>query len=179
MKSGSRLADNLQVLYSQTRDSRRLKPIITLYSRGTPAQTKKFDGCIEAAFWIGVEYTEGDLESVKVRQPSEPYDTVVANLLEFSAMLVKRQINLSIEFFEEPPPEESPGRGPPEEPPEESPEEPETPSSGSLRTVDYKAGLDDLKDQYDKRLLTKRQYEAKRDALLKKWKEDVEGELTR
>ena len=152
-----------------------MKPIITLYSQGQPALTKKFEGYIEAAFWIGLEYSDGDVISVKARQPSESYDTDMANLLEFSALMVRRQINFSIEFFEEPPPKEDLEQGQPGEPSAG----PETPSSEPAKTVDYKAELNKLKEDYDKKLYSKRQYEAKRDALLKKWKEGVEGGLIR
>jgi hypothetical protein len=152
-----------------------LKPIITLYSRGAPPLTKKFEGYIEAAFWIGLEYSDDDIESVKARQPSESYDTDVANLLEFSAVMVRRQINFSIEFFEEPPPKEDLEQGTPEEPSAE----PEAPSSAHAEGADYKAELIKLKEDYDKNRLSRRQYEAKRDSLLKKWKEGVEGGLSR
>jgi hypothetical protein len=152
-----------------------LKPIITLYSRGTPSLTKKFEGYIEAAFWIGLEYSDDDIESVKARQPSESYDTDVASLLEFSALMVRRQINFSIEFFEEPPPKEDFERGPPEEPSAAL----EAPSSARTEEIDYKSELIKLKEDYDKNRLSKRQYEAKRDSLLKKWKEGVEGGLSR
>jgi hypothetical protein len=160
---------------SHTHYSRRLKPIITLYSQGQPALTKKFEGYIEAAFWIGLEYSDGDVISVKARQPSESYDTDVADLLEFSALMVRRQINFSIEFFEEPPPKENHEQSPPEEPSAG----PGTPSSEPVKTIDYKTELNKLKEDYDKKLYSRRQYEAKRDALLKKWKEGVEGGLSR
>jgi hypothetical protein len=150
-----------------------LKPIITLYSHGTPSPTKKFEGYIEAAFWIGLEYTDGDLMSVKARQPSEAYDTDVANLLEFSALMVRRQINFSVEFFEEPPPEENPRQGPPDEPSVWL----GTPSSKQAEDGDYKAQLAKLKEDYDRKRYSRSQYEAKREALLKKWKEGVEGGL--
>lgn len=152
-----------------------MKPIITLYSQGAPSLTKKFEGYIEAAFWIGLEYTDGDLISVKVRQPNESYDTDVANLLEFSALMVRRQINFSVEFFEEPPLEENPEQGPPEEPSAG----PEPSSSEPAKGVDYKAQLAKLKEDFDSRRLSRRVYEAKRDALLKKWKEGLEGGLSR
>ena len=167
-----------QIIYksytSKTRYPRRLKPIITLYSRGAPALTKKFEGYIEAAFWIGLEYTDDDLESVKARQSSESYDTDVANLLEFSALMVKKQINFSIEFFEEPPPKENLEQSPPDEPPV-------GPGTSSLpaEEVDYRDELKNLKEDYDRHRLSRRQYEARRDSLLKKWKEGVEGGLSR
>lgn len=152
-----------------------MKPIITIYSGGTPSQTKKFDGFMEAAFWIGLEHSDGDLESVKVRQPSESYDTDVANLLEFSALMVKRQINFSIEFFEEPPLAENPEQSLLKEP---SPDL-ETASPVPAEDTDHGAELDKLKGDYDRGLMTKRQYEARKASLLKKWKEDLEGRLSR
>ena len=160
---------------SRTRYSGRLKPIITLYSHGTPSPTKKFEGYIEAAFWIGLEYTDGDLMSVKARQPSEAYDTDVANLLEFSALMVRRQINFSVEFFEEPPQEENPEQGPSEE----TSAGPEPPLSEPVKGVDYKIQLAKLKEDFDNHRLSRSQYEAKRESLLKKWKKGVEGGLSR
>jgi hypothetical protein len=152
-----------------------LKPIITIYSGGTPTQTKKFDGFMEAAFWIGLEQSDGDLESVKVRQPSESYDTDVANLLEFSSLMVKRQINFSIEFFEEPPQVENPEQSLMKEPSADL----ETPSPVPAEDSDHRAELEKLKGDYDKGLMTKRQYEARKASLLKKWRQDLEGRLSR
>jgi hypothetical protein len=128
----------------------------------------KFEGFVDAAFWIGAEHSEGDLESVKVRQPNESYDTDVANLLEFSDLLVRRQINFSVEFFTEPPLQEDSARpAPPPQPPEEPP------------TSDYKFEIEKLKENLQKGRLTKRQYESKHNALLRKWRESVEGELSK
>jgi hypothetical protein len=152
-----------------------LKPIITVYCGGSANLTKKFEGYIEAAFWIGVEHSEGDLESVKARQPNESYDTDVANLLEFSALLVRREINFSIEFFEEPSQPEDSASGLPQEP---SPSEPETSAAALEKEADYKAELDRLRDDHLKGLVNKRHYESRKAILLKKWRESVEGRLS-
>ena len=84
-----------------------MKPNISVYSRTGPEETKKLDGFVEAAFWIGVDQTEGDLDTVKIRLPSPSYDSDVASMLEFTSLLVQRQINFSVEFFTEPAPEPS------------------------------------------------------------------------
>jgi hypothetical protein len=144
-----------------------LKPIITLYSGGSANLTKKFEGFVDAAFWIGAEHLEGDLESVKVRQPNESYDADVASLLEFSELLVRRQINFSIEFFTEPPMQDDVALPPP-------PPSPLQHSSWS----DYMSELEKLKEDSEKGLLTKRQYASRKDALLRRWRERVEGGLS-
>ena len=151
-----------------------MKPIITVYSGGTAKETKKFESFIEAAFWIGIEHLEGDLDSVRVRQPNESYDTDVANLSELSTLLVQRQINFSIEFFTEPLPSEE---SPPQLPGESPTHEPKTEPSASAEELDYETELDKLKEEFRKGLMTKKQYESRKSVLLKKWKEGVDGGL--
>ncbi len=153
-----------------------MKPIITVYSGGTQNETKKFDGFITAAFWVGLEHTEGDLESVKVRQPNEIYDVDVANLNEFTSLLVQRQINFSVEFFSEPEPIQHPipplskgalaGQA----------QEQAQPSAAESE-VDFESELNKIKEDYQKGVVTKAQYESKKGVLLKKWKEKVEARL--
>jgi hypothetical protein len=148
-----------------------LKPIITLYSGDSANLTKKFEGFVDAAFWIGAEHIEGDLESVKVRQPNESYDSDVASLLEFSTLLVRRQISFSVEFFTEPPLQDDVAP-PSSTPPPASPSPPER-SSWS----DYMLELEKLKEDSERGLLTKKQYASRKEALLRKWRESVEGGL--
>ena len=152
-----------------------MKPIITIYSIGASEPAKKFEGYITAAFWIGVDHAEGEVASVKVRQPTESYDTEVELLVEFSSLMVQRQINFSVEFFAEP-----------AEPkvtevvPESEAEEKAVPiisTEGS--DVDYEAELTKIKNQYKKGLVTKKQFEAKKEELLKGWRERIEGRLGR
>ena len=158
---------------------RHLKPIITIYSTGTNEPTKKFEGYITAAFWIGVDHTEGEVASVKVRQPTESYDTEVELLNEFSSLMVQRQINFSVEFFAEPA-EAKAAETVPEEAPEEKVELSFTTEGGAGgEALDYEAELAKIKNQYKKGLVTKRQYEAKKEELLKSWRERIEGRLGR
>ena len=153
-----------------------MKPIITIYSTGTAQETKKLEGYISAAFWIGVEHIEGDIGSVKVRQPAESYDDEVAALTEFTNLMVQRQINFSVEFFTEPTPSA----------PTQSPEPVEMKfSTESLPAevlgggeADYEAELAKIREEYKRGTVTKKQYEAKKGALLKRWKENVEGTLS-
>ena len=152
-----------------------MKPIITIYSTGTSEPTKKFEGYITAAFWIGVDHAEGEVSSVKVRQPTESYDTEVELLNEFASLMVQRQINFSVEFFAEP--AEAKAAEPAQE---QAPEEKvELSFSTGGGEVDYEAELSKVKNQYKKGLVTKRQYEAKKEELLKNWKERIEGRLGR
>ncbi len=151
-----------------------MKPIITVYSRGGPEETKKLDGFIAAAFWMGIDHAEHDLESVKVRLPSESYDFDVSSLMEFTSLLVQRQINFSVEFFTEPPVPhpaasmsvEASVKG-----------EPQTPELVDVEEFDYETELTKIKEEYQKGLVTKKQFDSKKGALLKKWKEGVEGRL--
>jgi hypothetical protein len=151
-----------------------VRPIITVYSRGLPDQTKKFEGFITAAFWIGLYHTDGEMESVKVRQPNESYDNDVASLGEFTSLMVQRQINFSVEFFSEPTPEQAitaqqrSGNPLAEEIPEQIEDEEE---------IDFESQLTRIKDDYRSGLVNKKQYETKKGAILKKWKDMVEGKL--
>jgi hypothetical protein len=149
-----------------------LKPIITLYPTGSKEQMKKFEGYISAAFWIGVDHAEGDIGSVKVRQPVESYDNEVATLTEFSGLMVQRQISFSVEFFREP---ESQGVQISEQ------AEGELAASGEAENVEvevnYEAQLMKIKTEFQKGLVTRKQYDAKKEALLKMWKEKLENEM--
>ncbi len=147
-----------------------MKPIITVYSGESPEETKKFEGFITAAFWIGFDHTEGEVASVRVRQPNVSYDQDVAELSEFTALLVERQINFSVEFFTEPTPDLSVESPVPEPIKESRPPE----AKGQF---DYETEITKLKEEYQKGTMTKNQYETKKNALLKKWKDKVEGTL--
>ena len=149
-----------------------MKPKITVYLRGGPAETKKLDSFIAAAFWIGVDHAENDLQSVKVRLPSESYDADVSTMLEFTSLLVRRQINFSVEFFTEPPPREASVLAAEPEP-TEGRNRP-TPRDGDS---EFEKDLDRMKDDYQKGLVSREQYESRKNELLKKWKEKVEGKL--
>jgi len=150
-----------------------LKPIITIYSTGTTEPTKKFEGFIAAAFWIGVDHAEGEVASVKVRQPTENYDAEVELLMEFAGLMVQRQINYSVEFFAEP---AEPHAA--ETTQEAELEEKAMPAlSTDGMEMDYEAELVRIKNQYKKGIVTKKQYEAKKEELLKSWRETIEGRL--
>ena len=150
-----------------------MKPIITIYSTGTSEPTKKFEGYITAAFWIGVDHAEGEVASVKVRQATESYDTEVELLNEFTSLMVQRQINFSVEFFAEPVGVQmsEPGRE------TETVERTMPVISAEGGETDYEAELTKIKSQYKKGLVTKKQFEAKKEELLKSWRERIEGRL--
>ena len=150
-----------------------MKPIITIYSTGTSEPTKKFEGYITAAFWIGVDHSEGEVSSVKVRQATESYDTEVELLNEFTALMVQRQINFSVEFFAEPVEAKVPDSVPDTE--QEEGAIPVISTEGA--EIDYEAELTRIKNQYKKGLVTKKQFEAKKEELLKNWRDRIEGRL--
>jgi len=151
----------------------KMKPIITVYSRGAEDQPKKFEGFMEAAFWVGVDHAEGDLDSVKIRQPTESYDEEVSTLGEFTGLLVRRQINFAVEFFSEPRPMEEVAR--PNGVPEESGQEaaPLVLTNGN----EFQEQIAQLKEDYKKGTITKKQFKSKKDDILRLWKERVEGNL--
>ncbi|HUH82773.1 MAG TPA: hypothetical protein VLX33_02710 [Nitrososphaerales archaeon] len=156
-----------------------MKPNISVYSRTGPEETKKLDGFVEAAFWIGVDHTEGDLDTVKIRLPSQSYDSDVASMLEFTSLLVQRQINFSVEFFTEPVPEPS---SPVSLNYREEALEPVATGPSALQQLekgdfDYETELAKIKEDYEKGVVSKKQFETKKGALLKRWKERVEGNL--
>jgi hypothetical protein len=157
-----------------------MKPNITVYSKAGPEETKKLDGFVEAAFWIGVDHTEGDLDTVKVRLPTQSYDADVASMLEFTSLLVQRQINFSVEFFAEPVPEPS---APVSMSYRDEPLESMSAGSNGLQQLekeefDYETELAKIKEDYDSGVVTKKQFDSRKGALLKRWKEKVEGKLS-
>ncbi len=148
-----------------------------MYSKSGPEETKKLDGFITAAFWIGVDHAENDLRSIKIRLPTESYDYDVANMMEFTSLLVQRQINFTVEFFVEPPQRQgSPkvdiktGRSGQEgkTEPDEANSEPES---------DYEVELLKIKEQFEKGQMTREQFDSRKGAILKKWKEGIENRL--
>ena len=156
-----------------------MKPIITIYSTGTREPTKKFEGYITAAFWIGVDHAEGEVASVKVRQPTESYDTEVELLMEFAGLMVQRQINFSVEFFAEPAEAKAAETEEEQTPQEEHAAEEKVELNYSTEggVPDYEAELSKIKSQYKKGLVTKKQFEARKEELLKGWRERIEGTL--
>jgi len=138
-----------------------MKPIITLYSEGKAELTKKFDNFVHAAYWVGVESAEQDLESVKVRlSPLEEYDADVGDAKNFASLLVDRGINFSFEFFVEPmergdgihhfTPPTSPGGNPPNSnPPSNTP---------AARGAGSKATPEELRSALEKDLITQKEY---------------------
>ena len=153
-----------------------MRPIITIYSGGAAKLTKKFSGYIEAAYWVGIEHAEGDFESVKVRQSVESYDADVAALTEFTSLMVKAQLNFAVEFFSEPP---AAGDEPGDEPgPEEPREGGEKKEGGELGGSGFEAELDKLKEDFRAGRLNKKQYETKRDGVVKRWRQDIDKGLS-
>lgn len=135
-----------------------MKPIITVYSGGSTALTKKFDDFVRAAYWIGIENAERDLESVKVRiSPLEDYDADVANAKGFSSLLIENGINFSFEFFVEP---LQSGQEMPPSPPPPPPESNPPPATKSTRRVISKATPENLKSALEKGLIDKREYDS-------------------
>jgi hypothetical protein len=151
-----------------------LKPNITVYAKSGPDETKKLEGFISAAFWVGVDHAEGDVRSVKIRLPTESYDFDVENMLEFTSLLVRRQINFTVEFFVEPLQRQAATKVETKNGPEQMPG---SLASGREPEADYEDELSSIKAQYEKGAMTKEQFEAKKGTLLKKWREGIEGRL--
>jgi hypothetical protein len=150
-----------------------LKPIITIYSGGADEEPKKFEGFMEAAFWIGVDHAEGDLASVKVRQPTESYDEEVSTLREFTELLVRRQISFSVEFFSEPRPMEDVGQPHRVAAEKNQGRAPLVLTNGN----EFQEQIAQLKEDYRRGTITKKQYKSRKDDILKLWRERVEGRL--
>jgi hypothetical protein len=87
--------------------------------------------------------------------------------------MVQRQINFSVEFFTEPT-----QRQPPAEMMEEA-AVPEPLPAEEGGEGDFEEELMKIKEQYKKGLVTRKQYDARKGALLRSWKEKVEGKLER
>jgi len=150
-----------------------MKPIITIYAQGADSEAKKFDGFIEAAFWMGVDHSEKDLASVKVRQPTQSYDEEVSTLREFTNLLIKQQVTFSVEFFAEP----VPAVGPESDQMASVEVEEEGPQLVTSDGNEFQSEIEHLKEEYKRGTMSKKQYKSKKEDLLKLWKESVEGRL--
>ena len=100
-------------------------------------------------------------------------------MLEFTSLLVQRQINFSVEFFTEPVPEPS---SPVSLNYREEALEPVATGPSALQQLekgdfDYETELAKIKADYEKGVVSKKQFETKKGTLLKRWKERVEGNL--
>jgi hypothetical protein len=166
-----------------------LKSTISLYTKDSLKATKRFEDFIQASFWIGVDYAERDLKSVKVEVFDSQDPEGTAELQKFANLLLAQQIDFSVRFFGESSPAAEPSEEPPAPPPpppapaptpappgEEAPPPPAPVSKG---VEDDAAELAKLKDDYNKGLLTKRQYESRRDAVLKRWRQRVDEGLSK
>jgi hypothetical protein len=109
-----------------------------------------------------------------VRLPTESYDFDVENMLEFTGLLVRRQINFTVEFFVEPPQRQGATKIDSRNGPEPAVG---TPPSTKELDADYEDELYNIKAQFEKGALTKEQFESKKGTILKKWREGIEGRL--
>jgi hypothetical protein len=161
-----------------------------MYTEEASKASKRVEDFVNASFWIGVDYAEHDLKSVKIDIFDAQEPDGASDLQKFVNLLLGQQIDYSVRFFGESSPtgeteEEEPAEEPAEEPPkEEAKEEPppaeEAPASPVSKGVeDDAAELERLKDDFNKGVLTKRQYEAKRDQVLKRWRQRVDEGLSR
>jgi hypothetical protein len=150
-----------------------LKPIITVYTLGADAEAKKFEGFIEAAFWIGVDHADGELSSVKVRQPSQSYDEEVSTMKEFTDLLVRQQINFAVEFFTEPVPTVGSVAAQVASPEDEEEDLQLVTPNGNQ----FQSELEHLKEEYKRGTMSKKQYKIKKEDLLKQWRGRIEGRL--
>jgi hypothetical protein len=186
------VADVLQVLFgssllSQSQESD-LKPTISMYTEEASKASKRVEDFVNASFWIGVDYAEHDLKSVKIDIFDAQEPDGATDLQKFVSLLLGQQIDYSVRFFGESSPsgeteEEEAAGEPAEEPPKEEAKgaaaPAEAPAPASKGVEDDAAELERLKDDFNKGVLSKRQYEAKRDQVLKRWRQRVDEGLSR
>lgn len=157
-----------------------MEPIIILYTKEEAKRPyDRFDNFIDAAFWIGMEYSQpegsGNVKLVRIEMYSAGEREGLDQLKRFTNLLLDRGIDHEVKFFPEPPPSDDSGNpgGPPPPPGyEEPPSESEEPHSAS-----YVAEMNELREMHKKGSLSDKEYRARREKLLKRWRKEVDEQL--
>jgi len=163
-----------------------LEPIIILYTKEEAKRPyDRFDNFIVAAFFIGTEYSEpegsGNVESVRIEMYNAGDPEGLDDLKAFVDLLLDRGIDHETKFLAEPPPsgvstslDEASSPSPMLPPSEGPPQEPQ-----EARILEYETRMKELRDKRQKGTLNEKQYEAQRQALLKKWRKEVDEGLSK
>jgi hypothetical protein len=159
-----------------------LEPIIIVYTREEAKRPyDSFDDFIVASFHIGMEYREpegkGNVKSVRIEVYSAGDLEGLDDLKTFVSLLLDRGIDHETKFFSEPTPSEgsTDSRMPP--PPLVGETLPSKP--GEPHLTGYETEIRKLRDMRQKGALSERQYEAQKQALLKRWRKQVDEGLSR
>lgn len=159
----------------------RLEPIIIVYTKEEAKRPyDRFYNFILASFWIGMEHREpegsGNVKLVRTEMYSAGDPEGLDNLKLFVNLLLDHGINHETKFFPESPPSgDSTDSGRPPSPGDEAPpselEEP--------HPTGYEAEMEELREMRKKGSLSEKEYLAKRENLLKRWRKELYERLSK
>ena len=164
-----------------------MEPIIIVYTKEEAKRPyDRFDSFIVAAFFIGTEYGEpegsGNVESVRIEMYSADDPEGLDDLKTFVNLLLDRGINHETKFLAEPSPSDASAPSDEASPPPPSAlptDESQPPEIQEARISEYETRMRELRDKRQKGTLSEKQYEAQRQALLKKWRKEVDEGLSK
>ncbi len=145
----------------------------------------RFDNFIVAAFFIGTEYVEpegsGNVESVRIEMYHADDPEGLDHLKTFVNLLLDRGIDHETKFLVEPSPlDASTSSDEVSSPPSTLPTDVGPPPElQEARISEYETRMRELRERRQKGTLSEKQYEAQRQALLKKWRKDVDEGLSK
>lgn len=159
----------------------RLEPVIIVYTKEEAKRPyDRFRNFILASFWIGMEHHEpeggGNVKLVRIEMYSAGEPEGLDNLKLFVNLLLDHGIDHEAKFFTEPPPsDDSTGsKGPPPSGGEAPPSELEEP-----HPTGYEAEMAELREMRNKGSLSEKEYLAKRENLLKRWRKELYERLSK
>ena len=158
-----------------------LEPIIIVYTKEEAKRPyDRFRNFILASFWIGMEHHEpegsGNVKLVRIEMYSASEPEGLDNLKLFVNLLLDHGIDQETKFLAEPPPSdgstESRGPTPPggEAPP---------PESGEPHPTGYEAEMEELREMRKNGSLSEKEYLARRESLLKRWRKELYERLSK
>ena len=159
----------------------RLEPIIIVYTKEEAKRPyDRFHNFILASFWIGMEHREpegsGNVKLVRIEMYSADDPEGLDNLKLFVNLLLDHGIDHETKFFPEPPPsgDSTDSRGPPPPGGERPPSESEGP-----HPTGYEAEMEELREMRKRGSLSEKEYLARRENLLKRWRKELYERLSK
>ena len=163
-----------------------MEPIIIVYTKEEAKRPyDRFDNFIVAAFFIGTEYSEpegsGNVESVRIEMYSADDPEGLGDLKTFVNLLLDRGINHETKFLAEPSPSDVSTASDQVSPPSAAlpADEGQPPEPTEAHISEFETRMRELRDRRQKGTLSEKQYEAQRQALLKKWRKEVDDGLSK
>jgi hypothetical protein len=165
---------------------RRVAPRIGIYERGGKKAIRWFSNYIDAAFEAGSATAEAEMEgtaripySVKVivQQGLRSDDFERENRQHFVLLLDRVGMDYSVQFVEEEAGGEEGDTTEPPGPPPEPEAEPGPEPEDRPMEQDFESKLVELEEGVKSRKITRSQYKAQKDELLKSWREYLEKRM--